>query len=207
MLSSFASQFESETQHAVHAAPSENSLLHGDLVVGAFVEPSANVRVFPLIVLANDGEIDLTGLPVLQGRFDSVEQTHGTKIDVLPEGSPDGNQKPPKRDMIGNAWVANGAEENGVERLQLPQAVVGHHLSGLHVRFAAPVKRVPLQAKIKTPAGRFEHTDTFRNHFLSDAVSGDDRDVKCFHQFLFILLTLIAAVTARTHPEQCPTPL
>src|ERR1700687_6222155 len=192
MLSSFASQFESETQYAITAAPRENSLRHGDLVVGAFLGASANVRVLPFVVLANDGEIDLTGLPVLQGRFDSIEKPHGTKIDVLPEGSPDGNQQPPKRNMIGNAWVTDSAEENGVERLQLTQAVIGHHLSGLHVRLAAPVKRVPLQAKIKTPARRFEHTANLREHVLSDAVSGDDRDVKSFHQFLFILLTLIA---------------
>src|ERR1700716_1503996 len=100
MLSSFASQFESETQHAIHTASREYGLLYRDLVVGAFVEPSADVRVFPLIVLANNGEIDLTGLPVLQWRFDPVEQPHGTKIDVLPESSPDGNQKSPKRDII-----------------------------------------------------------------------------------------------------------
>ncbi len=43
MLSSFASQFESETQHAIHAAFGENGLLDGHLVVGAFVEASANV--------------------------------------------------------------------------------------------------------------------------------------------------------------------
>ena len=101
--------------------------------------------------------------------------------------------------------MTNGAKEDGIERSQLLQAVVGHHFAGAHVRFAAPVKRVPMQAKIETPARRFEHTDTFRNHFLSDAVSGDDRDVKGFHQFLFILLTLIAAATARTYREQRPT--
>src|ERR1700688_416139 len=108
--------------------------------------------------------------------------------------------------MIGDAGVANGTEKDGVEGSQLPQAVVRHHLPGLHVRFAAPVKRVPLHAKIETPARRFQHTDSFRNHFFSDAVSGDHRNVEGFHQLVFISLPRIAAATVRTYREQSPTP-
>ena len=43
MLSPFAGQFKSETQHAIHAATREDGLLHGHFVFGAFIEASANV--------------------------------------------------------------------------------------------------------------------------------------------------------------------
>src|SRR6267154_2411667 len=102
MLFSFASQFESETQNAIDAAPCEDCLLHGHLVGGALIQTAANVRVLSLVVLANDAEIDLTGLPIFQGRFDSVEKADGTKVHVLTKCAPDGNKKAPKRDMIVN---------------------------------------------------------------------------------------------------------
>src|SRR5260370_6719811 len=159
--------------------------------------------MLPLIVVANDGEIDFPGLPVLQWRFDSFKKAHRAKIDVLPEGAPDGNQKPPQRDVIGNARVANSSEENSVEGPQLPQAVVRHHFSGLRVRFAAPVKRVPMQAKIDTRPRRFEHANTLGTNFLSDAISGDDRNVESFHQFLFTN-TLILRQRAPMRRFTCP---
>ena len=43
MLLSFASQFESETEHAIYAAPREHRLLDGYLVFGAFIEASAYI--------------------------------------------------------------------------------------------------------------------------------------------------------------------
>src|SRR6202171_4187699 len=168
MLVSLARQLESEAQNAIHAPPREYGLLDSHLVIGAFIEASANVRVFPLIVLANDGEIDLTRLPVLQGRVDSVEKAYRAKIDVLPESAPDGNQKPPKRDVVGGAGLANRAEENGVERPQLLEAVVRHHFPGVHIGCAAPVKRLPMQAKTKTLRRCSAHANTCRDSFFSD---------------------------------------
>src|SRR6266446_7893070 len=91
MLLSFARQFKSETQYTVHAAPCEYGLLHGHLVFGAFIETSANVRIFAFVVFANDREINLTRFPLLQGRLDSLEEAHRPKIYILPESTPDGD--------------------------------------------------------------------------------------------------------------------
>src|ERR1700676_1681821 len=107
--------------------------------------------------------------------------------------------------MIGDAGVANGAEEDCVERPQLLKAIVRHHLTGLYISLAAPVEGTTLQAKPEPLPGRFEHANAFGNHFFPDAVSSDDRDVEGFHQFFFILVTQIAAVTARTYREPPPT--
>src|SRR4030081_3090957 len=83
--------------------------------------------------------------------------------------------------MIGNARVAHGAQKNGVKWPQLLQTVVRHHFSGLHVGFTAPVEFVPLPPEAKALACGFEHADAFGNHFLADAVSGDNRNGKSFH--------------------------
>src|SRR5467141_1147175 len=77
--------------------------------------------------------------------------------------------------------MPNGAEEDSVERPQLLQAIGGHHLSGLSVSFTTPIEGVPVQSKTKALPGRFQHANAFRHHFLSDAVSRDNRDVESFH--------------------------
>src|SRR5580692_3458857 len=207
MLLSFASQFKGETQDTIDAAPREHGLLDGHLVVGALVEASADIRVFAFIVFANDSEVDFTGLPMFQRRFDPIEKAHGAKIDVLPERAPDRNQKPPQRDMIGNAGVANRPEEDAVERPQLTEAVVRHHFPGLLVGFAAPIKGLPMAAKLEALASCFEDANAFGNHFFADAVSGDDRDLKGFHGVRFILFPLLTAALAERCRERFPTPL
>jgi len=79
--------------------------------------------------------------------------------------------------MIGNAWVAHGAEKNRVKPPQLLEAVIRHHFSGLHVGFTAPVELVPLPAKPKALSRGFEYADAFGHHFLADTISRDDRYV------------------------------
>jgi hypothetical protein len=56
-----------------------------------------------------------------------------------------------------------------------------------------------VQPEIEALPGRFEHTNSFGNYFLSDSVSSDDRDVESFHQYLFTLLPPMAAVTSWTY--------
>src|SRR6267154_215972 len=179
---SLASQFESETQNAIDSASREDCLLNGHLVSGALIQAPANVRVLSFVVLANDGEIDLTGLPIFQGRFDSVEKANGTKVHILPECASDGDEKSPKRYMIGNTGMADRAQKDGTEGGQLAQAILRHHFPGLHIGLATPVKGVPVHLKVEAPAGRLEHTHTFGYHFLSDPVSCDNCNVECFHR-------------------------
>src|SRR6267143_1169245 len=140
MLVSLVRQFESKFHHAVNATPREHRLLHRHLFFRAFVKTPADVRIFPFVVLTDDAEINLTGFPILQRSFNSFKKTYRPQIYVLPETSAYGDQHSPKRNVIRNAGMANGAEEDSLERPQLLQAVGGHHLSGLDVSFATPIE-------------------------------------------------------------------
>src|SRR5882762_105307 len=181
MLVSLARQFESKFHHAVNATPRENRLLHRHLFFRAFVKAPADVRIFSFVVLTDDAEINLTGFPILQRSFNSFKKTHRPQIYVLPETSAYGDQQSPKRNVIRNAGMANGAEEDSVERPQLLQAVGGHHLSGLDVSFATPIEGVPVHLESKAPSRRFQREHAFGHHFFPDAVSGDDCDIESFH--------------------------
>src|ERR1700722_13684732 len=181
MLFSFASQFECEAHHPIHASAREDGLLNGHLVFGAFIQAAADAGIFALIVFANDGEINLAWFPILERRFYAFEKPHRTKIGVLPERAANRNQQSPKRNVIGNARVTNGAQENCVKGPQLLQTVIRHHFPGLYVSFAAPVKFLPLPLETEALFCCFEHADAFWHHFLADTVSGDDRDVEGFH--------------------------
>src|SRR5579859_806633 len=185
MFFPLARQLESEAHDAIHAPPREHRLLHRHLIVRPLVQPAADARILALIVFANNGEVDFTGLPVFQRRFDSLEKFDRAKTYILPEGAPDRNQQPPQGNVIRHAGMAYGAKENCVKRPQLRQTIIRHHLSGLHIPFAAPVKRTPLHPKIETTPRRFQYTNTFRNNFLSDAIAGNDRNVESSHLLRF----------------------
>src|SRR5258708_32310327 len=96
------------------AAARETCLLRGHLGFSALINPSADIRIFAFVVLANDREINFAGLPVLQGGIDALEQTHATQIGVLPKSSADRHQQSPKRNVIRYAGVADCAQKDRV---------------------------------------------------------------------------------------------
>src|SRR5882762_2535147 len=181
MLVSLAGQLERESQDAVYPASCENCLLNRHLLACSLVETPANVGIFAFVVLPNDAEINLTRLPVLQRSFNALEKAHGPQIDVLSETPADGDQQSPKRDVIRNAWVSHGAEEDSVKRPQLLDTIRRHHLRGLYVGFAAPLECIPVALKSKMSPRGVQHPDAFWNHLFSDAVACDDCDVEGFH--------------------------
>src|SRR5260370_11114022 len=132
---------------------------------------AANVGIVLFIVHAADAEINLAGFPILQRCFDSFKETTRPQIYVLPKTAADGDQESPKRDVIRNAGMANGAEEDSVKRPQLLQAVGGHHLSGLYVGFATPIECVPVHLESKAPSRLFQREHSFVHPFFPDAVS------------------------------------
>jgi nitric oxide reductase activation protein len=76
VLAPFARQFKSESQHAIYATPGEHRLLQSHLIFGSLIDAAANIGIFPFVVLSHYCEIDLTGLPILQWTFDTVEKPH-----------------------------------------------------------------------------------------------------------------------------------
>src|SRR6266849_3192544 len=118
MFLSLAGQFKCESQHAVDSAARKNRLLDGHLFIRSFVETAADVRILTFVIFPDDAEINLARFPILQRSLNSLEKTHGAQIHVLAEPAPDGNQKPPKRDVIRHAGMSDGAQEDSVERSQ-----------------------------------------------------------------------------------------
>ena len=118
MLLALARQLEGVADHPRNAPASKNSLLQSHFFRRSFVEPAANVRVFPFAIFAHDHEVDVARLPVLERRFDALEQTHRTKIYVLLKRSANGNQQAPQRDVVGHAGMPHRAQKNRIERPQ-----------------------------------------------------------------------------------------
>src|SRR5258707_3780706 len=76
--------------------------------------------------------------------------------------------------MIGDARITHRSKKDGIERAQLFQSVLWHHPPSLEIGFATPVEMLPRQRKIKTARCRFEHANSFGDHFAPDAVSFDN---------------------------------
>jgi hypothetical protein len=68
-----------------------------------------------------------------------------------------------------------------VESRELLEAVGGHHPAGVYVTVAAPVECIPIKLEAKYSPSGIENPDSFRNHFFSNAISGNDRNMKGLH--------------------------
>src|SRR5258707_5261984 len=71
MLLSLPGQIEGVPEDSVHPAACENCLLNGQLVVRSLIETPAYIRIFALVVFANDTEINLPGLPMFKLCFNA----------------------------------------------------------------------------------------------------------------------------------------
>ncbi len=140
MLLAFAGKLEGVAHDPVAAAAGEDRLLHRHLVIGALIEPAADRRIFALVVLAHDIEIDVARGAVAQWRLNAGEQPHRAQIDVLLEVAAQRDQQAPQRDVIGHVGIADRAEKDGVEEPQPVKPVFRHHPAGLGVGLAAPVE-------------------------------------------------------------------
>ena len=82
--------------------------------------------------------------------------------------------------MVGDRVPADGAEVDGVERLELFEPVVGHHLAVLGVVLRAPREVLPLEGE--AAAGvlgeRVEDGAAGLDDLDADSVGGDGGDAK-----------------------------
>src|SRR6266545_2771171 len=161
---------------AVAALAREDRLLDGQLLGRPPVEPPADLRVLALVVLAHDQHIDVGGPASGERRPDTVEQTHGTQVDVLVEPAPDRDQEAPERDVVRHAGEPHRAEEDRLELPEPVEAILGHHAAGLGVALTAPVERRPLDVEAEPPAGGVEDAHALGDDFLADPVAGNRRD-------------------------------
>src|SRR5262249_36744874 len=176
-----AGKFEGVAQDAIDAAAREDALLHRQLVLGAGIEAAADLRIFALVVLAHDQEIDVAGPAAGERARYALEQTHGPQIDVLLEAPADRDQQAPEGDVVRNARPANRAEKNGVMSGDAVEPLLRHHATVPSVVLAAPVELVPEETDVEAAASGIEHAHALGHDLLADAVSGNHRQAKLLH--------------------------
>src|SRR3954452_18421361 len=76
--------------------------------------------------------------------------------------------------MIGHVGRANGAEEDGIERLQALESPVRYVLAGLLEALGAPVEVLELEPE--TVRRALQHLDAGRDYFVADAIAGNRGD-------------------------------
>jgi hypothetical protein len=81
--------------YTVYVAAVENRLLNGHLVVRSLVKTAADIRILAFVVLADDAEINLARLPLLQRAFDAFKQAHRPQVYILTETPANRDKKSP----------------------------------------------------------------------------------------------------------------
>ena len=169
-------ELEGEPHDPVAAAPGEHRLLDRELVLGAGIEPAADLRILALDVLADDHHVDVVRPAVRERRAHALEQFGRAQVDVLVEAPPDRNQHVPQRDVVRHPRHSDRAEIDRIELRQPVEPVLGHDPAGLVVGRAIPVEPGEIERDPEAPRRRLDRADAFRHDFGADAVAGDDRD-------------------------------
>jgi hypothetical protein len=139
--------------------------------------PSYDRRILAFGVLADDDEVDVAGLAVGERRRDAGHQLARAQVHVLVELAAEQDERAPQRHVVGHGGgPADRAVVDRLERGQLREPVVGHHLPVLRVVIAAPVERRRRERDAELARRRLDHAHAFRHDLLADAVAGDHGD-------------------------------
>jgi hypothetical protein len=79
--------------------------------------------------------------------------------------------------VVGHTREPDGPQEDGLEFLELFDAVLRHETACAVVVFATPGESLPIEINVKAMAGRLENPDSLRDHFQPDSVPGYYRDI------------------------------
>src|SRR5260221_6862830 len=165
MLSrALARQLEGEAMDALDAAAREGGHLQCHFVVQAGVHTATGAGVFAFGVLAHDDPVD--AVSVFHGAAHARQHARGSHVGVLIEALADRQAQSPERDMVGHIGRTDGAEENGVEALELFQPAFGNVAPGLLVELRAPVEVLELEAEVAGDG--LQQLDAGGGHPLSD---------------------------------------
>ena len=162
-----------EANDALHALARVDVLLRRDLVRRAHLEVAAHVHVHAFGVLADDGEVNVVGRRVLQRTERSVEQADRAHVGVKVHLEAHAQQDFLGMDVAGDAWIAEGTDEDGVEiARQHVEAVGGDGGAVDEIAVGAPVEDSELDSR----AAGADYFQGVRNNFLADAISGNNCD-------------------------------
>ena len=168
-----AGELEGVAHHAVHPHPGEDGFLDRHLALGPLEQPSADLGVLALGVLADDDEVDVRGRATGQGRAHSRQEPHRPHVHVLVEAAADGDQQAPERDVIRDVRGAHGPEQDRVEGPQPLEPVRRHHDAVLGIVAAGIRELLEFHLEGKLCGQRLQHSDAFRDDLQADAVPRD----------------------------------
>ena len=164
---------EREPRDSLDAVACKNARLLGHLVRRADVQASAEPGVLPFGVFPHADHVDICRRPARERRGDTGQKTHRPQIDVLLEALAQRQDQLPDRDVIGHARVANRAEKDRLELLELIEPVRIHHPALAAVELAAPRELLHLQDLRRRALDDLECRG---NDLLTDTVTRNDCD-------------------------------
>ena len=159
----------------VHALVGVDLFLDRNLVVRAGLEAPADAHVDAFGVLAEHHEIDVLPPAILERAQAIVEQAHRPVVDVEIELEARAKQNVARVAVVGDARIAERADEDRVELAQHLVAVGGQRLAGLQVVIGAPRQVLEIETAAERVSDGLQDFDSFRRDVLPDAVSRNDR--------------------------------
>ncbi len=181
LLVPLAGELEGITQAALDAAARIDAFLQGNLVGRAFEDESADAGVEPLVVLADDDEVNVLGLLVLERAEALVVEFDRAQVDVLLQLEAGAEQDALFQDARLHVGMADGAEQDGRELPQFRQHAVRQRLAGAQIALAAQVVVRVVQLELELLRGDFEDLDRLADDFRACAVAAHDCNVVAFH--------------------------
>ena len=149
--------------------------LDGDLVVGPRLEAAADADVEAFRVLAEDGEVDVLRLTILERTEPGVEQLHRAVVDVEIELEARAEQDVAGVPVVGDARVAERPDEDRVEVVAQHRVAVGRDGdAGLEEVVRAPRQFLDLEGPAVDIARTADHLDGFGGDLLADSITRDD---------------------------------
>ena len=159
----------------VHTLVGVQLFLNRDFVLRARLEASADADVQPFRVLAEHDEVHVRHRPALQGAEPLVEQLDGPVVDVEIELEARAEKNVAGVPVVGNARVAQRADEDGVELVpQHRVAVRWNRDAGLQEIVRAPRERLEIEPAPEHVRHGAHGLDRLRSRLDANSVAGDD---------------------------------
>ena len=161
----------------MHTLVGVDLFLDRDLVLGAGLEAPADADIHAFGVLAEHDEVDVLPAAILERAEAIVEQADRPVVHIEIELEAGAEQDVARVTVVGDARIAERADEDRVELAQHLVAVGGQRLAGLQVVIGAPRQMLEIEAAAERVADGLQDFHSFRRDVLADPVSGDDRDI------------------------------
>ena len=167
-------QIERVAHDPLDPVPGVDRFLHGDLELGALAVEAAGARVEPLRVLADHDEVHIVLGVARHERLDARIPHDRPQVHPLVQPEPRLQQQVALEDARLHPRVADGPEEDRVERAELFELLVGQHLAGPQVSVGAQVE--PDELRREPLADGVEDLQTLAHDLGAGAVARDHAD-------------------------------